>query len=317
MRKLPALILFACLCAAATAARQQGAAPKAATGKAATDKAATHKAATDKAAGDGAAARFKAQVEAISAGAGTGERRAAIFKRLEELGVRNSAWVFKHGEREGANIVADLPAQGGATKRLLLGAHYDRVAVGRGAVDNASGCAAVLELLAALKAKPLKNYSVGAVFFDLEEIGLLGSKAFVAADAGKHVPDVFVNFDVFGYGDALYVMAQADDSPTARAFKQAAADAKLPLTLGRAYPPSDHLSFLGTRAEVAAVSIVGADEIESITQMLRGERPERVPRALSIIHTDGDTPDKIDAAAGARAISAVERALRLLDSARP
>ena len=301
MRKLLVLILFACLCASA-AAQQQGTATKSAT--------------VD------AAARFKAQVEAISAGAGAAARRAAITKRLQELGVSHSAQPFRHGEREGANVVAHLPAPDAAPKkRLLLGAHYDRVAQGRGAIDNASGCAAVLELLAALKAKPLKNYSVGAVFFDLEEIGLVGSEAFVATDAGKHVPDVFVNFDVFGYGDTLYVMSPnddaKDDAPVARAFRQAAAGAKMPLVLGPAYPPSDHLSFAGTRAEVASVSIVGGDEIESLTKLMRRERPGKMPRTLSLIHTDADTPDKIDAAAAARALAVIENALRLLDSPRP
>lgn len=295
MRKLFAPILFACLCAASAAAQTAGA----------------------KAATDDAAARFKAQVEAISLGADTAARRAAIIKRLQELGVGYSTQPFKHGEREGANVVVHMPAPAAATKRLLLGAHLDRVAKGSGAIDNASGCAAVLELLAALKAKPLKNYSVGAVFFDLEEIGLVGSKAFVAADAGKHVPDAFVNFDVFGYGDTLYAMSSKDDGAAARAFRQAAAGAKMPLVLGPAYPPSDHLSFIGTRAEFASVSIVGGDEIESLTKLMRRERPEKMPRALSLIHTAEDTPDKIDAAAAARALVVIENALRLLDSPQP
>lgn len=297
MHKLFASILFACLCAASVVAQQQGAVAKAAAGD--------------------VAARFKAQVETISAGADTAARRAAIIKRLQELGLGHSAQPFKHGEREGENVVVHMPPPAAGAKRLLLGAHLDRVAKGRGAVDNASGCAAVLELLAALKATPLKNYSVGAVFFDLEEIGLVGSKAFVAADKGKHVPDAFVNFDVFGYGDTLYVMSPKDDAPIARAFKLAAAGAKFPLALGPVYPPSDHRSFLGTRAEVASVSIVGGDEIKLLTQVMRGERPEKMPRTLSLIHTPEDTPDMIDAAAAARALAVIERALRLLDSPQP
>jgi aminopeptidase S len=302
VRKLSALILFASLCAAATAQQQQ------------------HGAATRPAASD-AAARFKAQVEAISAGEDTGARRAALHNRITEIQHNYGAWLFKHGEREGANLVVSLPRAAGMTKTLLLGAHYDRVAQGRGAVDNASGCAAVLELLAAFKARPLKNYSVGAVFFDYEEAGLVGSKAFVASDGAdgvRVVPDVFINFDVFGYGDTLYATARPEDGPLARALKGAAGETKLPLALGRAYPPSDHLSFMNTRAEVASISIVGGDEIKSLTQLLSGGgRPEQMPRALSIIHTAADTPDKIDAAAAARALSTIERAIRLLDAQQP
>jgi Zn-dependent M28 family amino/carboxypeptidase len=300
VRELLALTLSALLCAAAVTARQQTAAKKAAA--------------------DDVAARFKSQVETISAGEDTAARRAALEKRISGIQHNYGTFLFKHGEREGANVVVHLPRAAGMTKTLLLGAHYDRVARGRGAVDNASGCAAVLELLAAFKARPLRNYSVGAVFFDYEEAGLVGSKAFVASDGVdgvRVVPDVFVNFDVFGYGDTLYAMSPKDDAPLARAFRQAAADAKFPLVVSATYPPSDHLSFLGTRAEVASVSIVGGEEIAPLTQLLRGERPAAVPRALSTIHTGADTPDKIDAAAAARALAVVERALRLLDSPQP
>lgn len=306
--KLLPLLLLACLCAGATATQQK-------------QQGADVKPAPTKAAGDDVAARFKALVEAISAGADTGARRGALHNRIIEIQHNYSARLFKHGEREGANLVVSLPRSAGMTKTLLLGAHYDRVAQGRGAVDNASGCAAVLELLAAFKARPLRNYSVGAVFFDYEEAGLVGSKAFVASDGGadgvRVVPDVFVNFDIFGYGDTLYVMSQKDDAPAARAFRRATADAKFPLALGPTYPPSDHLSFLGTRAETLAVSIVGGDEIGPIMQLLRREKPEKFPRTLSIIHTAEDTPDKIDAAAAARALAVVQSALRLLDSQQP
>src|SRR6185503_478178 len=102
--------------------------------------------------GDGV--RLANEVSAISAGADTKARGTAIKARLDALGIKYRVEPFMHVERQGENIVAELPSAR-ATKQLMLGAHYDRVSQGQGAIDNASGSLAVLELLAALKAKPL------------------------------------------------------------------------------------------------------------------------------------------------------------------
>jgi acetylornithine deacetylase/succinyl-diaminopimelate desuccinylase-like protein len=84
------------------------------------------------------AARFVSQVTAISSGADTKARGAAITKRLDELGIKYHTETFTYADRQGENIVAELPA-GKATAQLMLGAHYDRVKDGQGAVDNALG----------------------------------------------------------------------------------------------------------------------------------------------------------------------------------
>ena len=70
-------------------------------------------------------------------------------------------------------------------------------------------------------------------------------------------------------------------------------------------------------AEVASVGIGGGEQINPLAQLPGGRRPDKMPRALSLIHTAGDAPDKIDAAAAARSLAVNERALRLLDSPRP
>ncbi|MGH9942521.1 MAG: M28 family metallopeptidase [Pyrinomonadaceae bacterium] len=262
--------------------------------------------------------RFKAQVAAISAGTNGEARRAAVTKRLDELGVKYRLEEFAAAgdQRRGVNVFAELPvAAGGAAKRrLMLGAHYDRVAEGQGALDNASGSAVVLELLAALKAKPLSHTSVTVAFFDLEERGLLGSRAYVAAaQEKKALPDLFLNFDVFGYGDTLWVMSPTNDTPAAQALAQAAEANKFPLRVGTEYPPSDHLSFLPAKVETLSFSLIGGEEIPHILKIFKREQPAQVPRALTIIHTPNDTPDKLDPAAVARALPVIEGAIRLMD----
>lgn len=258
------------------------------------------------------AARFASQVTAIASGADTKARGAAIIKRLDELGIKHRIEAFTFDGRPGENIVAELPA-GKATKQLMLGAHYDRVRAGQGAVDNASGSAAVLELLAALKKDPLKEYAVTAVFFDLEEIGLRGSAAYIKAREGKNLPAIFINFDVFGYGDTLWTMSSRESALADLSVKAAAKAAKFPLQIGAAYPPSDHLSFIKAGIETLSFSLIDGKEIPPILKAFQGEQPDPMPRVLTIIHSPNDTADKIDGAAVARALPIVENAIRLME----
>jgi len=258
-------------------------------------------------------ARFQDQVEAIAAGANTPARATAITQRLDALGIEYRHDPFVSGNHRGTNIIAGLPGVG--MPRLMLGAHYDRVAAGRGAVDNAAGAAVVLELLAAFQAKPLKNYTVTAAFFDLEELGLLGSQAYVAAQR-RNLPAVFLNIDVFGYGNALWALAPKPASLTARAMRQAAAECKFPLEIGPIFPASDHLSFAKTGVDTLALSLLERREIERMKRYLNNQRPDETPRILTIIHSAHDTPDKVDRAAVLRALPVVEQAIRLMDKER-
>jgi len=86
--------------------------------------------------------------------------------------------------REGVNVLALV--RGADTSRLLVvSAHYDHVGVRNGDVyngadDNASGTAVVLALAEWYAQHPPRHSMVFA-FFDGEESGLLGSRAFIAA----------------------------------------------------------------------------------------------------------------------------------------
>lgn len=255
---------------------------------------------------------FRKQVAAIASGADTAARRAAITKRLDELGIKYRLEPFKSGAREGTNIIAEL-ARAAGQKELMLGAHYDRVAAGTGAIDNASGSATVLELLAVLKARPLKNYAVTAGFFDLEEIGLVGSRAHVAARDKSNLPALFINFDVFGYGDTLWAGTRDAAAGAGAAVAKSTGASKFPARVGPDYPPSDHVSFVRAGVESLSFSLIDGKEIPGILAVFYGGS-EPLPRVMKIIHTPDDTIDKIDAAAVARAIPEVERAIREIDA---
>jgi Zn-dependent M28 family amino/carboxypeptidase len=113
-------------------------------------------------------------------------------------------------EVNSANIVARLSGTDPALKNeyVVLSAHIDHIGVGEpingdriynGAMDNASGCAVLLDVAASLKQSPEKlKRSLLFVFVTGEEKGLLGSKYFTAhptVDAKSMVADI--NIDMF------------------------------------------------------------------------------------------------------------------------
>lgn len=103
----------------------------------------------------------------------------------------------------GRNIVMFKPGTVAPKTAYILCAHYDCVGNGtaafEGADDNASGTAAVLEAARLLKDQSFP-YTLVLAFWDEEEQGLIGSKAF-APDGPLGYWDVkgVINLDMIGY----------------------------------------------------------------------------------------------------------------------
>ncbi|HEU5103792.1 MAG TPA: M28 family metallopeptidase [Roseiflexaceae bacterium] len=107
------------------------------------------------------------------------------------------------------NVVAKLP--GALEETIVLGAHYDSVAEGPGANDNASGTAVVLELARVLPAAELP-YTIQVVLFGSEEIGLVGSRHYVGSLAPPDRERIvaMLNFDMVGVGEQPMVGGSAE-----------------------------------------------------------------------------------------------------------
>ncbi|WP_457097729.1 M28 family metallopeptidase [Lysobacter sp. P5_B9] len=258
-----------------------------------------------------AAKSWLADVGAIADADATAGRRNAIARRLDTLGIKWRNSPFEIEGQHGTNILADV-AGDSAAPLLLLGAHSDQVSKGEGATDNASGSATVLALAERLKARPLAHHRVAIAFWDLEEKGLLGSKAFVADGSVK--PALYVNFDVFAWGDTVWMMTPDTDDSLANASRQAASANGLKLAAGEHYPPTDHLAFLKSGWPAVSYSLVGGDEITAILAAYDGKKLTSVPKVMQVIHTDGDTLAQVDANAAAHGVDAVEAALRRWDA---
>jgi hypothetical protein len=169
-------------------------------------------------------------------------------------------------KQEGHNIVAVLPATtpptGVQKPWLALGAHYDHLGHGRsdnslarkeeagqihfGADDNASGTAAVLAVAEALSRQPRRRNLLISLWSG-EEIGLIGSAAFVAKPP---VPldqlAAYLNFDMVGrmQDNKLSVQAAGTSPIWAKLIEQANVAAGFDLRLQQdPYQPTDVATF--------------------------------------------------------------------------
>ena len=98
-----------------------------------------------------------------------------LIKSLKQFGWKPELQTFEGG----VNIFTQRPGTDAKAGSILVAAHYDTVLTSPGADDNATGVAVVLEV-ARLLGSLSTSRTLQLAFFDREELGLLGSRAFVA-----------------------------------------------------------------------------------------------------------------------------------------
>jgi Zn-dependent M28 family amino/carboxypeptidase len=217
--------------------------------------------------GDNAAAIFKAankQLDAVQKELDGGNPHVAGFA-IPNLQVTIDAKIIRE-QQTGSNVVAYLPATTattGVTKPwVAVGAHYDHLGRGgagnsladkdqlnqihHGADDNASGTATVLNIADALAKQPRKRHLLIG-FWSGEELGLLGSNAFVNKPP---VPldqvAAYLNFDMVGRvnDNKLTVQATGTSATWPKLLEQANVAAGFDLVLQEdPYQPTDVGSF--------------------------------------------------------------------------
>lgn len=145
------------------------------------------------------------------------EKRAGdrILEWFGELGyapdTQDFAFAAGGETRHSRNIVAVKPGVSG--KQIVVGAHYDSVKVGRGAFDNATGIALLMQLADALRDETTP-YTLVFVAFGAEEVGLKGSTHYLAemSDQARADTVLMVNFDSVATGDRLYCYSSKEAS---------------------------------------------------------------------------------------------------------
>lgn len=139
---------------------------------------------------------------------------------LEPRGTRRGHFEhpFRAANRVVNNLVGVLPGRSLKNQYVVVGAHYDHVGRGaygsrgrrtgeihNGADDNASGTTGLLELMQAFAQKPAKR-SIIFIAFNAEEMGLLGSKAWVKKPTVQlSRVNAMVNLDMIGRSSQDYL----------------------------------------------------------------------------------------------------------------
>lgn len=262
----------------------------------------------------------------LPAGAGTKEdvasfvqttqdaRLAALEALLKREGLAYEIQTFAGNEAgkssQGRNVVVTIgPKGGGKGKRdILLTAHWDAKVLKDGTlagavVDNAASVVALVQAARTLKTSKLKH-RLRIIFFDQEELGLLGAKAYAAGPDGQRVAAV-INFDVNGYGDTPFY-ADPKDPALAKAVRHACLAAGEDCLAFGGYPPSDHLAFRKLGVPETSFSYLPAREAHQLWLFTNAGKTAQleagfVPKVLGLIHTPNDNMYAVDPATVERA----------------
>ncbi|MFS8894421.1 M28 family peptidase [Synechococcus sp. O70.1] len=123
-----------------------------------------------------------------------------IQKQLSECGPVEP-FPFEANGRQHCNWILKLPGSRPGRPPILVGAHFDAAPATPGADDNASGIAVLLELARHFAANPAPS-PLWLVAFDLEERGMIGSRAYARFLKQQRQPlRLMLSLEMLGYRD--------------------------------------------------------------------------------------------------------------------
>jgi len=245
--------------------------------------------------GKAAAALFGSRsLEAVQKEFDSGNPHAAGFA-LDGVTVELTTKLVRE-KRTARNVIAFVPATAPVTAVdkpwIVIGAHYDHLGLGRngnslatgadigkphvGADDNASGTAAVLAVAGAVARMPVRRRNLAVGLWSAEELGLIGSSAFVNAPPFPlNQIAAYLNFDMVGrmQDNKLAVQATGSSATWASLIERANVAAGFNLTLQPdPYQPTDVATF--NQAAVPSLNFTTGAHLD--------------------YHKPSDTADKID-----------------------
>ncbi len=181
------------------------------------------------------------------------KRQEAVQSLFERAGVPAAEiMIDKHKDVE--NVV--VTKKGESSEKIVVGAHYDKVPDGCGALDNWTGIVTLAHVYRSLKETPLKK-TVMIVAFGKEEKGLIGSRAMTNAIAKEQLAEycAMINLDSLGLAPP-----QVADNMSSKKLSQFTEDLakEMKMPFARASiegANSDSSSFIGKK--IPAVTIHG------------------------------------------------------------
>jgi Zn-dependent M28 family amino/carboxypeptidase len=200
------------------------------------------------------------------------ESRAEGIKDLfAEAGCADSVSEQKLTHSKYSNIICRLPGETDET--IIVGAHYDKVTDGTGAIDNWTGAALLSSLYESLAKQTKRHHTFLFVAFCEEETGLAGSEFYVSRMTKDDVAKTkaMVNMDTLGLSSTKIWVHRADKS-LVQALLTVASAIKLPAS-------EVDVERMGTTdSESFAITHIPRITIHSVMQ-----------DNFSILHTQRDT----------------------------
>jgi hypothetical protein len=191
-------------------------------------------------------------------------------------GIRTFGWEHLSNAK-GYNVVGVIQGKDRA-KALVISAHYDAIGDGQGALDNASGVAAMLrvaENLLCWGEQP--EVDIIFVAYDGEEIGLAGSQAFVLNVKGVYQEIFNINIDTIGLSEFPLSLVGDEKSISLRE--------DITEFINDKGIPSENL--LGTL-------IFGSDDVSFRNHGFSAITIGQFDNAFLIMHTENDVLDVLD-----------------------
>jgi Iap family predicted aminopeptidase len=212
--------------------------------------------------------------DAVSGPCENAQRRDAVVALFKKMGATD-ADITVEKFKDVENVV--VKREGSDAGTLVVGAHYDKVSKGCGAIDNWTGVTAIAHVYRSLKRYPTKK-TILFVAFGREEEGLIGSKAMVKAipkdDLSKYC--AMVNIDSLGMGVPQSAANLSSDALTNLAESLAG---KMKMPFGKSpIPNADADSSSFKARKIPAVTLHGLTD-----------------DFLKVLHTENDKPEKVNA----------------------
>jgi len=193
----------------------------------------------------------------------------ALFAKMGAADADMSVEKFKNVE----NLV--VRKQGTSQEILVIGAHYDKVEDGCGAIDNWTGIVTLAHLYKSLRNVPLEK-TILFVAFGKEEKGLIGSRAMVSAINKAQLPQycAMINIDSLGLA-----VPQAADNMSSKKLELFVADTAKIMKIG-----FNHFTIQGADADssafiekkIPAVTIHGLSNAWPTILHSRNDQPSKV-----------------------------------------
>ncbi len=207
-----------------------------------------------------------------------GDRLAAVRALFEKMGAKPEEITVENSRSVKNVIVRKASASTeNSTEKIVIGAHYDKVADGCGAIDNWTGVVAIAHIYRTLKDLNLSK-TILFVAFGEEEKGLVGSAAMVDQIKKEQTGEycAMINIDSLGVG-----VPQVADNMSSKKLMDATAETAKQMGMPFAHARiegagADSQSFLVKK--IPAVTIHGLSNDWHRILHSTNDKPEKVNR---------------------------------------